>query len=155
TNAGVEVRWGAMVSRVVPGSPVQVHCGSQAEDFDRVVMALPLRYLRSLLPGVSFPETPEEGAIAGLLLKFARPVMEEMFFTAVGSPVQHVFNKTMIWQQPPADGSQLVELVLSAAEREVKLGVEQLSVELLPALGQLLPAVRDTPVLARRMLVHA
>src|SRR5262249_25908952 len=43
----------------------------------------------------------------------------------------------------------------SAAEREVRLGVERVAAELLPELGKLLPRVRETPLLAKRLLVHA
>src|SRR5262249_29140193 len=46
------------------------------------------------------------------------------------------------------------ELVISAAEREVRLGVERVASELLPHLGRLLTAVRRTPLLARRLLIH-
>src|SRR5262249_14598133 len=105
-KAGVEVRTGQGVSAVCPGTPVTVRIGNgEALEFDRVLLALPLKRMRTLLPAAELPEPPQEGAIAGLLLRFARPVMEELFFTAVGSPVQHVFNKTLIWRQTPEDGS--------------------------------------------------
>src|SRR5262249_45103716 len=68
------------------------------------------------------------------------------------SPVQHVFNKSLIWGQATPDGPQVVELVISAAEREVRLGVERVAAELLPELAKLLPRVRRTPLLAKRLL---
>jgi zeta-carotene desaturase len=155
-KAGVALRTGVNVSVVCPGAPVAVRTADgQTHPFDRVVLALPLKRLRALLPAAGLPAPPEEGAIAGLLLRFARPVMDEMFFTAVGSPVQHVFNKSLIWGQVTDGGPQLVELVISAAEREVRLGAERVAAELLPELAKLLPRVRRTPLLARRLLVHA
>jgi squalene-associated FAD-dependent desaturase len=154
-RAGVTVRTGEGVSAVCPGTPVTVRTASgQAHSFARVVLALPLKRLRPLLSASGLPAPPEEGAIAGLLLRFAGPVMDEMFFTAVGSPVQHVFNKSLIWGQAAEGGPQVVELVISAAEREVRLGVERVAAELLPELARLLPRVRQTPLLARRLLVH-
>jgi squalene-associated FAD-dependent desaturase len=154
-NAGVAVQTGENISAVCPGAPVLVRTANgQVAEFDKVVLALPLKRIRMLLPSAALPEPPQEGAIAGLLLRFARPVMEEFFFTAVGSPVQHVFNKSLIWRQAPEDGSQVIELVISAAEREVRLGVEQVAAELLPELAKLLPPVRRTPLLAKRLLVH-
>jgi squalene-associated FAD-dependent desaturase len=154
-DAGVQVRTGASVSAVRPGQSVTVCSGaSEARSFDRVILALPLRRVRAILPGVDLPPAPQEGAIAGLLLRFARPVMEELFFSGVGSPVQIVFNKSAIWGRWPDDGSQVIEIVLSAAEREIRLGVERAAAELVPALGQLLPAAAATPILARRLLVH-
>jgi squalene-associated FAD-dependent desaturase len=155
-GAGAKAITGQAVSAVQPGAPVRLRISSgETSEFDRVVLALPLKHMRAVLPQVGLPSPPQEGAIAGLLLRFARPVMEEPFFTAVGTPLQHVFNKTAIWKHTPEDGSQVIELVLSAAEREVKLGVERLSGELLPELAKHLPEVRRVPLLAKRMLVHA
>jgi squalene-associated FAD-dependent desaturase len=154
-KAGVAVRTGESVVEIFPGSPPRVRMATgRAEAFDRVMLALPLKRMRALLPNAGLPEPPEEGAIAGLLLRFAGPVMDDMFFTAVDSPVQHVFNKSAIWDQKAEDGSQVIELVISAAEREVRLGVERVAVELLPELARLLPGVRRTPLLARRLLIH-
>jgi squalene-associated FAD-dependent desaturase len=155
-DAGVEVRTGVEVTAVTPGATVRLRTGTaEMRDFDRAVLALPLKRMAGLIPAAGLPPPPEDGAIAGLLLRFACPVMEELFFTAVGTSLQHVFNKTAIWKQTPEDGSQVIELVLSAAEREVKLGVDRLSAELLPELAKHLPVVRRVPVLAKRMLVHA
>jgi hydroxysqualene dehydroxylase len=155
-EAGVDVQIGVNVSAVVPGTPVVVHSGTgPPRPFDKVILALPLKRMRSFLPGVGLPEPPEEGAIAGLLLRFAGTVMDELFFTAVGSPVQIVFNKSAVWGQQAADGSQVIECVLSAAEREVRLGVERVAAELLPELAKLLPRVVKTPLLDKRLLVHA
>jgi squalene-associated FAD-dependent desaturase len=155
-QAGVSVRTSESIAVVRPGQPVVVRTGRGEEcSFERVVLALPLKNAKILLEGVDFPQPPEEGAIVGLLVRFARPVMNEMFFTAVGGPVQHVFNKTAIRGEVPPDGSQIIELVLSAAEREARLGVEGVAAELLPALTRLLPGAAQTPILARRLLVHA
>lgn len=154
TDAPVEVRTGVMVSSVSPGSPPSVVSADETIAFDKVILAMPAKYMHSLIPSAALPEPTGDGAIAGLLLRFAGPVMEEWFFTAVNSPVQVVFNKTAIWDQRSEDGSQIIELVISAAEREVRLGVERVAAELLPELANLLPAVRTTPLLAKRLLVH-
>jgi squalene-associated FAD-dependent desaturase len=155
-EAGVAVRTGEQVTDISPGAAVTVRTASgRKHAFERVVLALPLKRMRGVLPDVELPPAPEEGAIAGLLLRFARPVMEELFFTALGSPVQHVFDKSTILGQATDGGPQVVELVLSAAEREVRLGVERVAAELLPELAKLLPRVRTTPVLNQRLLVHA
>jgi hypothetical protein len=154
-DAGVKVATGVAALALHPGVPVRVAVSNgPAEGFDKVVLALPLKRMQALLPDARLPAAPREGAIAGLLLRFARPVMDELFFTAAEGAVQHVFNKTAIWRQEPKDGSQVVELVLSAAEREVKLGAERVAAELLPELARLLPRVRTTALLAKRLLVH-
>jgi zeta-carotene desaturase len=152
-NAGVDVRTGGAVSELRPGDPVTVRSGGVSE-YDKVVLALPLKRMRALLPDSDLPPPPVEGAIAGLLLRFAAPVMDELFFSAVGSLVQIVFNKSAIWNKAEG-GSQVIEVVISAAEREVKMGVERVAAELLPELAKLLPRVACTPLLDKRLLVHA
>ena len=154
-KTGVDVQTGANVDDVVPGTRVSVRIAGRPREFDKVILALPLKRMRALLPDADLPTPPEEGAIAGLLLRFAGPVMDDLFFTAVGSPVQIVFNKSAVWGHQAADGSQVIECVLSAAEREVKLGVERVAGELLPDLAKLLPRISQTTLLAKRLLVHA
>jgi squalene-associated FAD-dependent desaturase len=156
--AGVEVRTGTAVKAVkaVPWSLEVVIGGGPTQPCRRVVLALPQKRMRALLPySDRLPEPPAGGAIVGVLLKFARPVMEELFFMALDSPVQIVFNKTAIWEgRTPAGAPQLIEVVISGAGREVRLGAERVTAELLPELAKLLPAARTTPVLAARLLVH-
>jgi squalene-associated FAD-dependent desaturase len=154
--AGVEVRSGTAVRAVCPGAPPLVIRDGGPLPCGRVVLALPLRRARGLLPDAArLPDPPPDGAIAGLLLKFARPVMDGLFFGALDSPLQFVFNKTAVWQgRAPAGAPQLVEVVISGAGREARLGVERMKAELLPELAKLLPAVRDTPLLAARLVVH-
>jgi squalene-associated FAD-dependent desaturase len=155
-HAGVDVQTGSAVREVQVGAPVRIrNCNGDTTEYDKVVLAVPLKHMRELLPNTGLPAPPREGAIAGLLLRFAGPVMDELFFSAVGSPVQIVFNKSAIWARNAEDGSQVIELVISAAEREVKLGAERMTAELLPELAKLLPRVRHTPLLAKRLLVHA
>jgi zeta-carotene desaturase len=154
--AGAELRTGIAVQAVCPGTPPVIVVDQTEQSYQRIVLALPLRHTRTLLPDADrLPEPPPEGAIAGLLLKLARPVMDELFFMALESPVQIVFNKTAIWTgRTPADEPQLVEVVISGARREVRLGVERVTAELLPELAKLLPRVAETPLLAARLLVH-
>ncbi len=155
TEAGVEVVSGARVEAIRPGTPVRLTLGNGGErDFDRVVLALPPARMRALLPGAAMPEPPGDTAIVGLLLKFAAPVMDGLFFGALDSPIQFAFNKTAVLGRESADGSQMVEVVISGAAREARLGVEKVAGELLPALAKLLPRARTTPVLARRLVVH-
>lgn len=150
----VDVQTSANVTQVVPGTRVVVRMGETLREFDKVILALPLKRMRSLLPDAGLPEPTQEGAIAGLLLRFAGPVMDEFFFTAVNSPAQIVFNKTAVWNHKPVDGTQVIECVLSAAEREVRLGVDRVAAELMPELAKLLPRAAHTPLLAKRLLVH-
>jgi squalene-associated FAD-dependent desaturase len=156
SGAGVEIRTGTAVSAVSPWSLGVVIRGERSHPYQRVVLALPLKRMHALMPCFDqLPDPPPDGPIAGLLLKFARPVMDELFFMALDSPVQIVFNKTAIWEGRTAiDAPQLIEVVISGANREVRLGVERVTAELLPELAKLLPRARETPLLAARLLVH-
>ncbi|HEX5271765.1 MAG TPA: hydroxysqualene dehydroxylase HpnE, partial [Gemmataceae bacterium] len=156
TAAGVEPRLGTAVRAVRPGSPPAVVFAGSEERCGRVVLALPLKRQRALLGDeCRLPEPPPDGPIAGLLLKFAAPVTDELFFMAVDSPVQIVFNKTAIWEaESSTTAPQLVEAVISGAAREARLGVARVTAELLPELVKLLPRAATTPVLAARLLVH-
>ncbi len=155
TAAGVDVRTGCAVRAVRPGSPVVVLAGSE-EPCGRAVLAVPLKRQRVLLGDeCRLPQPPPDGPIAGLLLKFAAPVMDELFFMAFDSPVQIVFNKTAIWEgESREDAPQLVEVVVSGAGREVRMGAQRMTAELLPELAKLLPRVGTVPLLASRLLVH-
>ncbi len=152
--AGVKIHNGIAVSHVAAGSLVTVRLPGEIQTFDRVILALPRQRQRSLLTGIALPETAGTGAIAGLLLKFARRVMDGMFFLGLDSPVQIVFNKTAIWERAVDDGSQVIELVFSGATREAKMGVQAVAAEYLPELAKLLPTVTATPLLARRLVLH-
>jgi squalene-associated FAD-dependent desaturase len=154
--AGVALHTGCGVRAVRPGSPPAVVDDGGPRPFGRVVLALPLRRMRALLLlPPQLPEPPADTAIAGLLLKFARPVMSELFFGGLDSPVQFVFNKTGVWHGlAPPGGSQLLEVVISGAGREARLGVKAMTAELLPELARLLPGVRDEAPLAARLVVH-
>jgi squalene-associated FAD-dependent desaturase len=154
--AGVEVRLGSAVRGVRPGSPPVLVLADSTGPCERIVLALPLKRQRELLgDGCALPATAPDGPIAGLLLKFAGPVMDDLFFMALDSPVQIVFNKTAIWEgQTPADAPQLVEVVISGAAREARQGAGQMKEEILPELAKLLPRVCQVPLLAARLLVH-
>jgi zeta-carotene desaturase len=156
TGAGVEVRTGTPVRAVHPGVPPRIVLEDTPVSCQQIVLAVPLRRQRELLSDSShLPEPPPNEPIAGLLLKFARPVMDELFFLGLDTPVQAVFNKTAIWREQSADESpQLVEVVISGARREARRGVEDMTAELLPELAKLLPRVRATPLLAARLVVH-
>src|SRR5262249_18498180 len=138
-DAGVDVVTGARVDAVRPGTPVRVAvdigAGREERTFDRVVLALPRARGPRLLPGAALPPAPGDTAIAGLLLKFAAPVMDELFFAALDSPVQFVFNKTAVWGEEAGAGGQVVEVVISGAGREARLGAERVAAELLPELA--------------------
>jgi uncharacterized protein with NAD-binding domain and iron-sulfur cluster len=63
---------------------------------------------------------------------------------AVGSPVQYAFDRT---EASGAGAGQLLAVSLSAADREMAMGTEDLQAAFLPALADLLPAARAARVL--------
>lgn len=162
-EAGVSVLTGAAVHALHPGAKPRVEWrtddGAQAMDCDRVLLAMPARARRALLPGgpgkSALTPGSDDSAIAGLLLKFARPVMTESFFSALNSEIQWVFNKSWVRREENSDGAQTIEIVISGANQECAEGGEKVAARLLPALAQLLPAVNGTPLLAQRFVPFA
>ena len=161
--AGVTVHTGAMVNAVRPGALPRVEWregnGAQTLTGDRVLLALPQRARHALLQheagASSAGVAGGESAIAGLLLKFARPVMTEPFFAALDSDIQWVFNKSWVRREENPDGAQMLEIVISGANQECAEGGEKVAARLLPALARLLPAVNGTPLLAQRFVPFA
>src|SRR5262249_60327388 len=69
--SGVEVRTGTAVAGVIPGEAVQVRIRSgEALAFHRVVLAVPPKYVRGLLPAAELPEPPAGGARGGVGVRF-------------------------------------------------------------------------------------
>jgi squalene-associated FAD-dependent desaturase len=156
-GAGVKLRLGEAVKPITPGAAVEIIAAAATpEKFDRALLTAPVPALAELLPAeIRPPADPGRCAVAGLLLRYPRAVMDELFFAALDSPVQWVFNKSAIWKQSAADGSQLVELVISGAERECAAGADAVQKELQPALERLLPRARGLTPAAVRFVSHA
>ncbi|MFI0235677.1 hydroxysqualene dehydroxylase HpnE [Streptomyces sp. NPDC016845] len=115
---------------------------------DTVVLAVPQREAYDLLP---------EGALddAGRLLKigtapilnlhvvYDRKVLKQPFFTALGSPVQWVFDRT---DASGATEGQYLAVSQSAAQDDIDEPVAVLRERYLPELERLLPAARGAKV---------
>ncbi|MEU6391776.1 hydroxysqualene dehydroxylase HpnE [Streptomyces sp. NPDC046939] len=115
---------------------------------DTVVLAVPQREAYDLLP---------EGALddAGRLLKigtapilnlhvvYDRKVLKQPFFTALGSPVQWVFDRT---EASGVTEGQYLAVSQSAAQDDIDEPVAVLRERYLPELERLLPAARGAKV---------
>ena len=156
-RTGVELLLGTLVQSLQPGSPPTVTLsGQEPRSFDRVILALPGSRMKKLLPHqTQLPQAPADTAIAGLLVKLNQPVMKDLFFAALESPIQWVFNKTAIWYgRNWQDGCQILELIISGAEEESRRGGKRVAEELLPALGRLLPGLKPAMIRGRRFVQH-
>lgn len=149
--AGAQVRTGAAVRGLEPdGAAWRVSTDRAAEDgFDAVVLAVPPPAAEALLPlgAVSLPagwaqrlgSTP----IVNVHVVLDRRVTDEPFLAGVGTEVQWVFDRTEA--AGLADG-QYLALSLSAADELVDQPSQRLRERFLPALAELLPAVRTAAV---------
>ncbi|MEY9873838.1 squalene-associated FAD-dependent desaturase [Streptacidiphilus sp. MAP12-33] len=118
-------------------------------DLDAVVLAVPQDAAHDLLPPGSLDE-PEAllklgyAPILNVHVVYDRPVLDQPFLAALGSPVQWVFDRT------PHSGlrgpGQYLALSQSAAEAEIDLPVATLRQRYLPALERLLPRAREAGV---------
>ncbi|NEB81240.1 FAD-dependent oxidoreductase [Streptomyces sp. SID14478] len=115
---------------------------------DTVVLAVPQRETHDLLPEGALDDAGRlldigTAPILNLHVVYDRKVLKQPFFTALGSPVQWVFDRT--------DASGLTEgqylaVSQSAAQDEIDEPVAALRARYLPELERLLPAARGAKV---------
>ena len=78
--------------------------------------------------------------IVNLHILYDRPVLDAPFYALVDSPLQWVFNHSLIAGADPAGGRQLVTVSVSAAWRLVDLPREQLAREFVAEMARVFPA---------------
>ncbi|WP_372343959.1 hydroxysqualene dehydroxylase HpnE [Streptomyces sp. KL116D] len=115
---------------------------------DTVVLAVPQRETHDLLPDGALDDQDRllgigTAPILNLHVVYDRKVLKRPFFTALGSPVQWVFDRT--------DASGLTEgqylaVSQSAAQDEIDAPVAVLRERYLPELERLLPAARGAKI---------
>lgn len=123
--------------------------GASTVEADAVVVAVPHDRVASFLPleaEVAPGRLERLGAspIVNLHVVYERPVTSHPFAAAIRSPVQWVFDRT---EAAGVDSGQYLAMSLSAADEEMALSPEELCRRNLPALEELFPAARGTPVL--------
>lgn len=126
-----------------------VETGAERIEADTVVLAVPQRETHDLLPegALDAPEKLLEigsSPILNVHVVYDRKVLRRPFFTALGSPVQWVFDRT------EASGltgpGQYLAVSQSAADEEIDLPVSELRARYLPELERLLPAARGAGI---------
>ncbi|MEU1852582.1 hydroxysqualene dehydroxylase HpnE [Streptomyces sp. NPDC019990] len=123
----------------VPGETLQA---------DAVVLAVPQRQAHDLLPAdaLDAPERLLEIGTAPILnvhVVYDRKVLTRPFFTALGTPVQWVFDRT---EASGLRAGQYLALSQSAAQDEIDEPVAVLRERYLPELERLLPLARGAEV---------
>ena len=117
---------------VTEGRVTGVVVGEETIAADAVISALPWDGLERLLANenpdtalaaVSPPQL-EWAPIVGLHIGYDRPVMDEPFLTVVDSPIQWVFNRSLM--QESADANSRLLVSISAAWREAGMAEDEL-----------------------------
>ena len=116
------------------------------------VSALPYDVLLQVLPGqmaangfFSRASGLSTSPIVGIHLWYDRPVMDQDFVAFLDTPVQWVFNKTLIQGGNGTDG-QYVYISLSGAWEHVSMPKEQLRETFVREMARLFPLARDAKV---------
>lgn len=126
-----------------------VDTGAERIEAETVVLAVPQNETHALLPegALDAPERLLEigsSPILNMHVVYDRKVLRRPFFTALGSPVQWVFDRT------EASGltgpGQYLAVSQSAAGEEIDLPVAELRARYLPELERLLPAARGAGI---------
>ncbi len=132
---------------VAKGKISGIVVGKETIHADAVICATPWDGVEQLL-GADGAETPnpaiappllEWAPIVGLHIGYDRSVMTEPFLTVVESPIQWVFNHSLL-HDAAATGSRLL-VSISAAWREAKMSADQLRQMVM---GELRPALPKT-----------
>ncbi|MFJ3905279.1 hydroxysqualene dehydroxylase HpnE [Streptomyces sp. NPDC090025] len=116
---------------------------------DAVVLAVPQREARELLPEGALDDPDRlldigTAPILNLHVVYDRKVLRQPFFTALGSPVQWVFDRTE--SSGLTGGGQYLAVSQSAAQDDIDEPVAALRERYLPELERLLPAARGAGV---------
>ncbi|MEE1754103.1 hydroxysqualene dehydroxylase HpnE [Streptomyces sp. SP18CS02] len=115
---------------------------------DTVVLAVPQRETHALLPEGALDDPGRlldigTAPILNIHVLYDRKVLRRPFFTALGSPVQWVFDRT---DASGLKDGQYLALSQSAAQDEIDEPVAALRERYLPELERLLPATRGAKV---------
>ncbi|GAA3388417.1 hydroxysqualene dehydroxylase HpnE [Streptomyces roseoviridis] len=116
---------------------------------DTVVLAVPQRETRELLPDGALDDPDRlldigTAPILNLHVVYDRKVLRQPFFTALGSPVQWVFDRTE--SSGLTGGGQYLAVSQSAAHDDIDEPVAVLRERYLPELERLLPAARGAGI---------
>ncbi|MFI8828294.1 hydroxysqualene dehydroxylase HpnE [Streptomyces sp. NPDC053431] len=116
---------------------------------DAVVLAVPQRETRELLPDGALDDPDRlldigTAPILNLHVVYDRKVLRQPFFTALGSPVQWVFDRTD--SSGLTGPGQYLAISQSAAQDEIDEPVAALRERYLPELERLLPAARGAGI---------
>lgn len=148
--AGVRTELRAKVSAVLPSGHGRwaVDVPGERLEADTVVLAVPQREAHDLLPTGALDDPGKlldigTAPILNIHVLYDRKVLRRPFFTALGSPVQWVFDRTDA--SGYTDG-QYLALSQSAAEDEIDEPVSVLRERYLPELERLLPAAHGAKV---------
>ncbi|CAM2878482.1 MULTISPECIES: hydroxysqualene dehydroxylase HpnE [Streptomyces] len=114
-----------------------------------VVLAVPQREAHRLLPPGALADPGRlldigTAPILNVHVVYDRKVLRRPFFTALGTPVQWVFDRTEA--SGLTGGGQYLALSQSVAQQEIDLPVAALRERYLPELERLLPAARGARV---------
>ncbi|KNB53668.1 hydroxysqualene dehydroxylase HpnE [Streptomyces caatingaensis] len=117
-----------------------------------VVLAVPQREAHALLPEGALADRSRllgigTAPILNLHVVYDRKVLRRPFFTALGSPVQWVFDRTHSSGLAARSGhGQYLAVSQSAAQDDIDRPVAELRARYLPELERLLPAARGAAV---------
>nr|WP_190123615.1 hydroxysqualene dehydroxylase HpnE [Streptomyces inusitatus] len=115
---------------------------------DTVVLAVAQREAHALLPDGALADPDRlldigTAPILNIHVLYDRKVLRRPFFTAIGSPVQWVFDRT---EASGLTDGQYLALSQSAAQDEIDAPVAELRARYLPELERLLPPARHARV---------
>lgn len=144
--------------QVQEGRVTGVRVGDETINADAVISAVPWDGLERLLAGedadtplsaISPPQL-EWAPIVGLHIGYDRPVSDQSFLTVLDSPIQWIFNRSLM--QESADANSRLLVSISAAWREASMTEEELRDLAEAELRAVLPETRDASMTFFRVI---
>ena len=135
------------------GRVTGVQAGTEHIEADAVVSALPWDGLERLLaqeeegdapPARITPPPLEWAPIVGLHIGYDRPVLDVPFMTVLDSPIQWIFNRSLMQEGAGAEGRLAVSI--SAAWKEARMSEDELREMAITELNAAAPATRDASI---------
>jgi zeta-carotene desaturase len=149
----VRLRTGVEAMESVAGGGWVAHSGEERFAADAAVLALPFEGLAKLLPqmpaagGVGALEAKLEGfehsPITGIHMWFDRPVTALEHAVLLDSPVQWLFNKSLLQPEHRVNGEHYLELVVSASRALVPMQRQEIVDMATAELARFFPVVRE------------
>jgi squalene-associated FAD-dependent desaturase len=160
---GIEIHRGTAVQTISPhGQQFNLSIENTNQTFDRVIVAVPWRAIRSVLDENLQPQLPwlpaieqlPTSPITGIHLWFDRPITDEPHAVFVGRLSQWLFSRGVDTSTVGDQATHYYQVVISASRILQQQDRTQIVNQVVAELGSIWPAARDAVLLRSRVVTE-